>query len=234
LLIVQNRFDILLEIRLSGVAGQGYTMLYGKCQIIQGYLVMIREVLVKNTVHEVAQIQMNRGPFAALGKVLRKFCCIGLITVMMLLLGCSSSGPKYSEIASRVPPLSPEKGRIWFYLLKQLQGATIRTSEGQELCSLAKYGSSHYVASFVDLPPREYTMNNGMPIARQELRTRLAPGETKYIQLVCEPISFMGAIAIKFRIMPAEIAIPDIAQCRYVGDMALLQSVPVATQEGKR
>ncbi len=25
----QDRFDILLEMRLSGVAGQGYTMLYG-------------------------------------------------------------------------------------------------------------------------------------------------------------------------------------------------------------
>jgi hypothetical protein len=30
----QGRFDILFEVRLSGVAKQGYTMLYGKSQLI--------------------------------------------------------------------------------------------------------------------------------------------------------------------------------------------------------
>jgi len=35
ILIFQDRFDILLEMRLSGVAEQGYTVLYGKSQLIK-------------------------------------------------------------------------------------------------------------------------------------------------------------------------------------------------------
>jgi hypothetical protein len=34
ILIFQDRFDIILEKRLSGLAGQEYTMLYGKSQFI--------------------------------------------------------------------------------------------------------------------------------------------------------------------------------------------------------
>ena len=34
-LLLQYRFDILLEMRLSGVAEQGYTVLYGKSQLIK-------------------------------------------------------------------------------------------------------------------------------------------------------------------------------------------------------
>ena len=37
ILIVDGRFDILLQVRLSGVTKQGYTMVYGKSQIILIY-----------------------------------------------------------------------------------------------------------------------------------------------------------------------------------------------------
>jgi len=37
ILILRDRFDILLEKRLIGVAEQGYTMLYGKSQIMLRY-----------------------------------------------------------------------------------------------------------------------------------------------------------------------------------------------------
>jgi hypothetical protein len=148
---------------------------------------------------------------------------IVLLIVVSLLLGCSNtptSRPKYSEISGRIPPVAPDKGRLWFYLLKEAQGTVVRTSDGRELCRLAQYGWEHYVMSFVDLAPGSYELNNGLSVAPRQLRLQLVPGETKYVRLIFEMTGISGTVV--FRIIPAEVAIQEMARCRYKGDMSLL------------
>jgi len=182
----------------------------------------------KSMTERVRLMQRYLGPSAAIGKALWKFRCLGLLTVMMLLPGCpSTSGPnKYSEIVNRIPPLASDKARIWFYLLREPQGTVVRTSDGQELCRLAQYGLEHYVMSFTDLPPGSYEMNNGLWVAPRKLRIQLAPGDTKYVRLI-----FDGTVI--FRIIPPEVALQEMAQCRYKGNMALLLNAPPTKQEAQ-
>lgn len=48
---------------------------------------------------------------------------VGMAYVALCLVGCGATGPRYSEIESKLPPLEKDQGRIFFYRASFLGGA---------------------------------------------------------------------------------------------------------------
>ena len=136
---------------------------------------------------------------------------LALIAIVVI-TGCAASGPLYSEIASSIPPVSGDKGRIYFYRSSTMFGAAI-TSDirlNDRIVGRSVRGSFFYV----DEPPENYTVSTATEVERQ-LTLALAAGETKYVQT---SVSF-GVVAGRINSILASPndAKAEIAELRYTG-----------------
>jgi Protein of unknown function (DUF2846) len=106
--------------------------------------------------------------------------CVATIT------GCAS-GPKFSEMQSKIPALKPTEGRIYVYR-DSLFGAAITPAvyaNGQEV------GRSMANSFFyIDRPAGEYKISATTEVERS-LSLALAPGESKFVKVTIS----MGLLA---------------------------------------
>ena len=109
-----------------------------------------------------------------------RFFKVALIAVMLFLgVGCAATGPKYSDIASTIPSLSGNKGRIFFFRPDTMLGAAV-TSDirlNGKVVGRSERGSFF----FADEAPGSMTVMTSTEVEKQ-LTFKLAAGETKYVR----------------------------------------------------
>jgi Protein of unknown function (DUF2846) len=100
-----------------------------------------------------------------------------IASVAVAAAGCAS-GPKYSEMKSKIPVLNTNTGRVFIYR-DSLFGAALQP---QVAINGKPVGTSRaYAFFYVDLPAGEYKISGATEVERS-LTFALAGGETKYIQ----------------------------------------------------
>jgi len=103
---------------------------------------------------------------------------LALLTIVFI-TGCAATGPLYSEIAPSIPPVSGDKGRVYFFRADTMLGAAM-TSDirlNDRVVGKSERGSFFYV----DEAPGNYTVSTATEVERQ-LTFTLSAGETKYVQ----------------------------------------------------
>jgi hypothetical protein len=100
-------------------------------------------------------------------------------TLVAFLLGACASGPKMSEVASSIPPLKADEGRIYFYRSNSMMGAAIQPSvyvDGKVVGS-SKPGGFFYV----DARPGSHEVACSTEV-EQKLTLTLDRGQTRYVR----------------------------------------------------
>ena len=103
--------------------------------------------------------------------------CAGFIAAGMM--GCAS-GTKYTDLKDSIPPLNPEKGRIYFYR-SSVVGAAIQPivilNDDDTVGKAVSHGFW-----YVDRPPGKYSVVAGENREDQLILT-LEAGQTQYVKL---------------------------------------------------
>ena len=102
-------------------------------------------------------------------------CAIGIAA---LAAGCAT-GPKYAEVASSMPKLGADQGRVYFFRSSSMFGAAIQPDvrlNGQ-VVGVSKPGGYFYV----DRPAGNYVASTSTE-TEKTASFILAPGETKYLR----------------------------------------------------
>lgn len=125
-----------------------------------------------------------------------------IICLVIGLTGCAASGTKYKDMMSSIPPVPPDKGRIFFYRTSSMLGAAVQPSI---MLDGVKVGDSRRGGFFyVDRAPGTHTV-----IMTTEVETKrsviLAERDIKYIKTSVEMGLFVGH-------MNADITYPESAR----------------------
>jgi hypothetical protein len=101
------------------------------------------------------------------------------VSTVLAFAGCAATGPLYSEVASSIPSVPADKGRIYFFRPDTMLGAAITA----EINLNGKVVGKSERASFfyVDENPGKCTVSTTTEIERQ-LTFVLDPGQTKYVR----------------------------------------------------
>lgn len=97
---------------------------------------------------------------------------------VVAMAGCAS-GPSYREVASSIPTLSPENGRLYFFRSSSMFGAALQPDiklNGDKVGE-SKPGGFFYV----DRPAGQYTVSTATE-TEKTLTLALDAGETKYVR----------------------------------------------------
>lgn len=107
----------------------------------------------------------------------------------VLLTGCAS-GPKYSMVASTLPSMAPEKGRIYFYRPSAF-GAAVQPDIklNSEKVGTAKPHGFY----FVDRDPGNYEVTAATE-TEKKLTFTLEPGQQRYVRLKIQMGLLVGRI----------------------------------------
>jgi hypothetical protein len=101
-----------------------------------------------------------------------------LFSAALLVAGCAS-GPKYSELAAKMPPIKSGEGRIYFYRESSMMGAAVQPDIrlNGTIVGTSKPGGYFYV----DRPAGSYTAAASTETEKTASFT-LDAGETKYLK----------------------------------------------------
>lgn len=131
-----------------------------------------------------------------------KTIAAGLILFVTLLLGGCAGGPKYDEVASSFPPLSPDQGRIFFYRSSNMFGAAIQPAvmlNGEEVGQSVPGGFF-----FVDRASGNAEVLLSTEVDRK-LTFVLEPGQERYVAMSVT----LGVIV--YRVFP-ELVSPEVGR----------------------
>lgn len=108
----------------------------------------------------------------------RIFGSLMLCFFMALMAGCAT-GVKYKEMASAIPALKPDEGRIFFYRSASMLGAALQPSIrlNGDVVGESKPGGFF----FVDRPAGQYKAATTTEVEKT-VSFSLAPGEVKYLR----------------------------------------------------
>ena len=111
------------------------------------------------------------------------------VLLMLLLPGCAT-GPKYTEVASTIPSLTPSQGRIYFYRPSAL-GAAVQPviKLNGEIVGNAKPHGFY----FVDRAPGNYEVTAATETVKK-LTFTLEPGQERYVRLKMQMGIFVGRV----------------------------------------
>ena len=115
---------------------------------------------------------------------------IVVVFITLLLGGCATTGPKYSELAPSISNHSSETGRIYVYRSSSF-GAAIQPEvklNGEVIGKAVPYGFF-----FVDREPGEYEILTSTEVDR-ELSLILDKGQTRYVRLNISLGFFVGHV----------------------------------------
>lgn len=110
---------------------------------------------------------------------MRFFKVIFLAVIVFLGAGCAATGPKYSDIASTIPSLAANKGRVFFFRPDTMLGAAITSDIRVNGNVVGKSERGSFF--FVDQAPGNITVSTSTEVEKQ-LTFTLAAGETKYVK----------------------------------------------------
>ena len=108
-----------------------------------------------------------------------KFSTIALVTAAIVLTGCAASGPKMTEMASSIPVLKSDQGRVFFYRKASIVGAALQPSinfDGRVVGD-SKPGGFFYVDAAVGSHEAMTTTE-----VSNKVSFVLAAGEVKYVR----------------------------------------------------
>ncbi len=109
---------------------------------------------------------------------------------LMLLLAACATGPKYTEVVSTLPSLTPSEGRIYFYRPSAL-GAAVQPEiklNGQKVGTAKPHGFY-----FVDRAPGDYEVTAATE-TEKKLTFTLEPRQERYVRLKIQMGLFVGRI----------------------------------------
>jgi hypothetical protein len=110
---------------------------------------------------------------------MRFFKIVLAAIILVLGAGCAATGQKYSEMATSIPSLAADKGRIFFYRSDTMFGAAM-TSDirlNDRVVGRSERGSFF----FVDEVPGNMIVSTVTEVEKQ-LTFKLAAGETKFVK----------------------------------------------------
>ena len=111
------------------------------------------------------------------------------VVLVLLLSGCAT-GPKYTEVVSTIPALTPSQGRIYFYRPSAL-GAAVQPDiklNGQKVGTAKPHGFY-----FVDRVPGDYEVTAATE-TEKKLTFTLEPHQERYVRLKIQMGVFVGRI----------------------------------------
>ncbi|CAG1013917.1 hypothetical protein BURC_00555 [Burkholderiaceae bacterium] len=102
-----------------------------------------------------------------------------LLLAMVALLTACASGPKHAEVASSIPGLKPDEGRVYVYRSNSMLGAAIQPKViiNGKAVGESKPGGFF----FVDLAPGPVEVSTSTEVEKK-LTFKLDPGQVRYVR----------------------------------------------------
>lgn len=119
----------------------------------------------------------------------RAFAVVAVVA-SMLLSGCATSGPKFSEMTPSLSAAQPDMGRIYFYRTAML-GAAVQPEvrlNGQVVGKAVPNGFF-----YADRPAGNYQVATETEVERK-LTFKLDPGQVRYVRLNISMGMFVGRV----------------------------------------
>ena len=136
--------------------------------------------------------------------------CLVILLVAAAVAGCAS-GMQYTEFQPKMPSLSPDAGRIFFYRPSAL-GAALRPDV---MLNNEKVGEAIAHGFFyVDRKPGEYQVVTTTEVERK-LSFVLEKAQTRYVRLAVSIGFFAGHVYGE--LVEPEVALKEIQDCKYTG-----------------
>jgi len=150
---------------------------------------------------------MNIRSSRSIGK---RLLCLILPSLVLLLSACAS-GPKYKEVADRIPPVPADQGRLFFYRPGSMAGG-LKPNIMVNNVSVGRAESKGF--RFVDRPPGDYTVATST-LMEHTLSFSLEAGEVKYVRMFSSVGLFAGHIIPN--LTDAERALREMNSLAYIG-----------------
>ncbi len=135
-----------------------------------------------------------------------------VITVSFLLVGCATTGPKFTELAPSISNLAPNMGRIYIYRTSVL-GAAIQPQVNLNGEVIGKAVPKGFF--FVDKKPGNYVITTSTEVTRK-LSLTLDKGQIRYVRLNVSLGFFVGHVYPE--LVEPQVAEKEIQDCRYIGE----------------
>ncbi len=143
---------------------------------------------------------------------MRSMKAVLALAVFALLAGCAATGPLYSEVASSIPSVPPNKSRVYFYRPDTMLGAAVTSDINLNGRVVGKSERGSFF--FVDENPGTCTVATSTEVEKQ-LTFVLEPGQTRYVRTSVSFGAFVGRINPE--LVAPETAKADIVELHYTG-----------------
>ena len=133
------------------------------------------------------------------------------VAALLVLGGCATSGPTYTEFQPTAPKLDPANGRIYLYRSSVL-GAAVQPAVrvNNEVVGAAQPLGFF----FVDRKPGEYVISTTTEVERN-LSLTLEAGQTRYVRLNISIGFFIGHVYPE--LVDNDVGEKEIQECHYLG-----------------
>jgi hypothetical protein len=133
-----------------------------------------------------------------------------------LLTGCAASGAKYSEMASSIPTLKTDQGRIYFFRSSKMLGAAVQPEIrlNDKVVGKSQPGGFFYV----DRPAGQYSAACSTE-TEKTLSFSLDAGETKYVRTAVSFDLLVGRANPSLE--TPELANKELPSLSYIGEAAV-------------
>lgn len=134
-----------------------------------------------------------------------------VLTALVLLVGCATSGPKFSELSPTISNMPLDTGRLYIYRPSSV-GAAIRPDvklNGEVIGEAISWGFF-----YVDVKPGSYEILTSTEVDRK-LSLLLNKGQTRYVRLNIALGFFVGHVYPE--LVENEVGEKEIHDCRYIG-----------------
>jgi len=143
--------------------------------------------------------------------VMKKMTCFFLVSVLVALVQGCASGPGFSDVKGTIPPLSADKGRIYFYRTAVF-GAAVQPAvrlDGVEVGTAQPKG-----CFYVDVAPGSHFVETTTEVSRR-LTFTLDKNETRYVRLSMAMGFFVGHAYPE--LVDSAVGEKEVATCNYTG-----------------
>lgn len=143
-------------------------------------------------------------------KALSKLLLVSMVSIF--LVGCATSGPKFTELMPSIANLPPDTGRIYVYRSGGFAGSAIQPDvklNGEVVGSAVPKGFF-----YVDRKPGTYEILTSTEVDRK-LSLTLENGQTRYVRLGISMGFFVGHVYPE--LVEPEVGQKEIQDCRYTG-----------------